>query len=146
MRHILFFSLLAILFLISAYIFHQYHYPQTTLIINNFPLTVDEARTDFQKEKGLAGRKSLAENQGMLFVYHHEQLLSFWMKGMLIPIDIIWLDKHYRVVYVLANLPPCPSQGECPIHTPPTFAQYVLETKAGFSQRHGVVVGTSIIA
>lgn len=59
------------------------------LMVNNYPLHVIEAPTSEQKSQGLAIKKNSSENQGMLFIYNHEQLLSFWMKNMKFPIDII---------------------------------------------------------
>lgn len=46
------------------------------------------------------------------------------------------------VVHVEQNLLPCPRVSVCPSYK--ENAQYVLETMAGFSQKHHVVLGTPI--
>src|SRR3989344_4302445 len=48
-----------------------------------------------ERAQGLSGRKSLAENEGMLFVFGGKDVKpAFWMKDMLMPIDIIWINDR----------------------------------------------------
>lgn len=44
-------------------------------------------------KKGLMFVKAMPENEGMLFYYHEDLNLSFWMKNTLIPLDIIFIRK-----------------------------------------------------
>ena len=60
------------------------------------------------------------------------------------PIDIIWLDNDGKVVHIEQNLKPCVSVFICISYSPNTDSQYVLETVAGFTQRHNVSIGTDI--
>jgi uncharacterized membrane protein (UPF0127 family) len=124
---------------------------KAVVTVNGFNLTADLAITDEQKAEGLAVKDSLKENEGMLFVYEQPSDQSFWMKDMKFPIDIIWLDSNGTVVHIEQNLQPCISVANpgvsvlnCPVYTPDLEAMYVLETVAGFSQRHNIVNGTKI--
>jgi uncharacterized membrane protein (UPF0127 family) len=126
-------------------------YLQARVIVNGFEMTADLAVTDDQKTKGLAIKDDLKENESMLFVYEQPTRLGFWMKDMKFPIDIIWLDRNGTVVHIEHNLQPCISilnSGSsilnCPIYTPDKDSLYVLETIAGFSQKHNVKIGTNI--
>ena len=112
--------------------------------INGFKLIADLAVTQDQQIKGLAIRNDINESEGMLFVFQHPSRQSFWMKDMKFPIDIIWLNANRSVVYIVSNLKPCPVRGYCPGYLPDRNSLYVLETSAGFSQRHNVRVGTQI--
>jgi uncharacterized protein len=119
-------------------------YLKAAVSVNGFKLIADLALTQDQQIKGLAIRNQLNESEGMLFVFQHPSRQSFWMKDMKFPIDIIWLDANRSVVHVVPNLEPCPIRGDCPGYLPDRDSLYVLETSAGFSERHNVRVGTQI--
>jgi uncharacterized protein len=119
-------------------------YLKAAVSVNGFKLIADLALTQDQQIKGLAIRNHVNESEGMLFVFQHPSRQSFWMKDMKFPIDIIWLNANRSVVYIVSNLEPCPIRGYCPGFLPDSDSLYVLETSAGFSQRHNVRVGTQI--
>ena len=48
-----------------------------------------------ERAVGLMGRESLGRDGGMLFVYANDQVLSFWMKGTRIPLDIIFIERQF---------------------------------------------------
>jgi uncharacterized protein len=119
-------------------------YLETKVTINNFDLTVYLAITNEQIIKGLVIKDQLKENEGMLFVYQLPAKYTFSMRGMKFPIDIIWLDNARKVIHIEHSLDPCPSDIDCPKFIPSAAALYVLETIAGFSNRHDVKIGTQI--
>jgi uncharacterized protein len=119
-------------------------YLKSNVTINGFKLTADLALTNKQIEKGLSVKDKLKENEAMLFVFGESAKRSFWMKDMKFPIDIIWLDSDGNVVHIEQNLQPCVSVLICTSYIPNIESQYVLETVAGFTQRHNVSVGTDI--
>ena len=95
-------------------------------------IQVEIADTESERMKGLMFRKSLPEKSGMLFVFPVEDIYSFWMKNTLIPLDMIWLDKDYRVVHIKSFVPICVTD-DCSVYDPGIKAKYVLEVNAGFS-------------
>lgn len=120
-------------------------YLQAKVIVNDdFELTAYMAVTNDQQVKGLSVKDHLKENEGMLFVYEQPTRQAFWMKDMKFPIDIIWLDNARKVIHIEHSLEPCPSDIDCPKFIPSAAALYVLETIAGFSNRHDVKIGTQI--
>jgi uncharacterized protein len=119
-------------------------YLKAVVSVNGFKLIADLALTEDQQIKGLAIKNHVNESQGMLFVFQHSSRQSFWMKDMKFPIDMIWLDANGSVVYIVPNLEPCPIRGDCPGYSPDKDSLYVLETSAGFSQRHNIRIGTQI--
>ncbi|MCX6751552.1 MAG: DUF192 domain-containing protein, partial [Candidatus Nomurabacteria bacterium] len=90
------------------------------------------------QEKGLSGRKSLNEDQGMLFVFYKSEIYPFWMKDMNFAIDIIWIDEDFRVVFIKKN---ASTQSYPETFTPNQNARYVLEGSAGFSEKNNLKVG-----
>ncbi|XKT75141.1 MAG: DUF192 domain-containing protein [Patescibacteria group bacterium UBA2103] len=103
--------------------------------VNNTPLKVAIANTPETRAKGLSGLESLPQSHGLLFVFDENEKYGIWMKGMNFPIDIMWLNEDFRVVYYKANVP---TSSYPKIFYPPTNARYVLETNAGFIEEHGV--------
>jgi uncharacterized membrane protein (UPF0127 family) len=80
----------------------------------------------------------------MLFVFEEPLRHTFWMKDMKFPIDIIWLDSNGKIVHIEEKLMPCPLVLVCPSYAPNADSLYVLETIAGFAQRHNISLGTTI--
>lgn len=66
---------------------------------------VKEARTEEQKRKGLQNIEELPENEGMLFYYDPPEDVSFWMKDVNIPLDIIFIDDDQEVIKVCKGEP-----------------------------------------
>lgn len=66
---------------------------------------VKVAESEEDKIKGLQGRKSLAEDEGMLFVYDEPQTVGFWMKDTDIPLDIIFIDEDLEVISIYQGNP-----------------------------------------
>ena len=94
--------------------------------------------TEAEQREGLSGKKSLADNEGMLFVFDSPTSRGFWMKDMRFAIDIISLDMYMRVVGIIPNA--TPESYPRVFYTPETM-QYTLEVPSGFAQKEGIVVG-----
>src|SRR5215204_5172449 len=116
-------------------------YLKAKVTVKDFALNADVPITSELMSKGLAVKDKLKENEAMLFVFEESAKHSFWMKDMKFPIDIIWLDSDGNVVHIEQNLQPCVSVLICTSYSPNIESQYVLETVAGFTQRHNVSVG-----
>jgi uncharacterized membrane protein (UPF0127 family) len=103
-------------------------------------VNVEIADTSAERTKGLMYRKSLAEYNGMFFIFETEQPLNFWMKNTLIPLDMIFLDANYGVVKVQKNVQPCKID-PCAVFLSGKPAKYVLEVNSGTSDRMGLKAG-----
>ncbi len=107
------------------------------------------ATTEQQREHGLMNQ-SIQNGTFMLFVFPSKAVYSFWMYDTYNSLDIIWLDGSLHgdatVVYIAKNALPCSSaqQQDCTVYTPNATANYVIETRAGFVARYGLVTGTPI--
>ena len=106
-------------------------------------LTVELALTRASQSLGLGGREFMPLNRGMLFVYATKKFRPFWMKGMKIPIDIIWLADG-KVIGINRRVPP-PGPGQDPVRVYPAKpVDMVLETSAGWSRANGLTIGQAI--
>jgi len=120
-------------------------YAQATVIFSDDHVRVRIPTTAKLQEKGLAGVAQLADDEGMLWVYNTPSRVSFWMKGMLMPLDYIWLNRG-RVIDVTENVPAPDSafSTDLPIIDPGVPVDGVLEVAAGYVQRHQVKVGDAV--
>ncbi|MFI5399480.1 MAG: DUF192 domain-containing protein [SAR324 cluster bacterium] len=107
---------------------------------------LDVAELPEDQARGLGGRKALRPDEGMVFVYRERQQPGFWMHGMLIPIDMLWIDTD-RIVYIVHRAPP-PKPGtpdaKLPVYTPPVPANLVLEIAAGRARELDLKVGDKV--
>jgi len=61
--------------------------------INGQKYELEVARTDDAQRKGLSGRKDLAKDKGMLFVYSELDYPQFWMKDTLVPLQLLLIEN-----------------------------------------------------
>ena len=81
-------------------------------------------------------RESLPPDAGMLFVFPHERVLSFWMKNTPLPLSIAYADREGRIVRI-ADLEPHDERGVSSGRP----ALYALEMNRGWFKRKGVMAG-----
>ncbi len=113
--------------------------PNKFLKIAGLDLKVELACTDAQKQQGLMHRSQLDKDQGMLFVFDREQILSFWMKNTLIPLSIAYIDAKGKIIDIQDMKPLDQSP-----HPSKELAQYALEVNQGWFQEHQIKVNSSI--
>ena len=101
---------------------------------------VEIADNDAERAKGLMYRKELPEGQGMLFDFHREQEVSFWMQNTYIPLDMIFIRGDGRILRIAENTEPLstrliPSGG--PVRA-------VLEVIGGTTRKLGIGPGDRV--
>lgn len=118
-----------------------------SVIINGKTIPVEIAKNSQERAKGLSGRASLDAGSGMLFIFEEKsETTTFWMKGMSIPLDIIWIQDA-KIIRIDKNVPaPNP---ETPDNKLKTYSagrsvDYVLEVNAGFSDSNSIKIGDNV--
>jgi uncharacterized membrane protein (UPF0127 family) len=99
----------------------------------------ETARSDEQRRRGLMGRKSLADGEGMLFVFESDRILSFWMKDTLIPLSIAFIARDGRIL----EIRDMESRSLQTIQSARS-ARYALEVPQGWFARMGIGAGDTI--
>ena len=112
--------------------------------IGGTALDIEIADTDAERAQGLSEREALAESAGMFFVFETPGFYNFWMPNMRFPIDIIWIDEHFRVIGFAENVPPLDPGRDAVLYSPPAPIKYALEVVAGFSARHNIAAGQQV--
>jgi len=95
---------------------------------------------DEDLKRGLSGREFLNDQEGMLFVFPYEDFHGIWMKNMLFPIDIIWIQNG-RVVDLKRDARPDTYPY---VFMPKEKASHVLEVSAGFVKGHDILIGMPV--
>lgn len=103
-------------------------------------LDIEFSETNYERETGLMYRTSMEENQGMLFIFSAEFPRNFYMKNTYIPLDIIYLDQHKKIVSFQENAVPLNEAG-LPSEIP---AMYVLEVNAGMAEKWLLEIGDTM--
>lgn len=110
-----------------------------TVLLRGRRYTVELARSEEQRERGLMHRTHLPATQGMLFIFPSRRPLGFWMKDTPLPLDVLFFDADLRLVN-FHSAKPCLAE-PCPIYWAQGFAQYALELNAGQGKAMGLEVG-----
>lgn len=104
-------------------------------------LRIEYATTSEARDRGLGGRTEIPEDYGMLFVFPKDDKYGFWMKDMLVPIDVFWLNSKGQVVSIASDV----AISTYPNVLYPTEpARFVLETVAGFAREYNIATGTPL--
>ena len=109
------------------------------LLIGDRVYQVELAATFEQRRRGLMQRESLGSQQGMLFLYNEPGDHRIWMKNMLIPLWVYWIDANHRVIH-RQRLEPCEGS-PCAVYSAPQHSLYVLELG---DYEHALAVGDRV--
>jgi uncharacterized protein len=101
---------------------------------------VELAVTPTERSRGLMYRRSMPADQGMLFDFERDEMVSMWMRNTYIPLDMLFIRTDGTIARIAANTEPLSertiSSGE-PV-------RYVLELNAGKSAELGISPGDTV--
>ena len=106
---------------------------------NGQQIRAEVEMSDIDMQKGMMFRDSLARGRGMLFIHQAPGLHPYWMYQTRIPLDIVWMDTHHRIVEISPDTPPCKTKASlCGNYGGHQTAQFVLELGGGEARRLGL--------
>lgn len=113
------------------------------IVVGDKTIKVTVAKTKELRTKGLSGVSNLDANSGMLFVFDKLNTNpSFWMKDMLIPIDIVWINDN-KIVKIDKSVPAPTSNtpdNKLKIYSAGQPVDYVLEVNSDFCEENNIKV------
>ena len=119
-----------------------------TFFPNNSASVVMNCELSLSHEERLMGlmfRGELSADEGMLFVYEYPHNVSFWMKNVLIPLDIIFLNETGAVINVEeADVEIDVPYEELRSYCSASPAKWVVEVNQGLCNLYGIDVGTNV--
>jgi uncharacterized membrane protein (UPF0127 family) len=102
---------------------------------------VEVAETPAQMTQGLMFRPSLAPDAGMLFDYREPTIATMWMRNTLIPLDMLFVDDHGRIVNIHQRA--VPQSLDLIAAAAPVRA--VIELNGGTTARLGIMPGDQVV-
>jgi uncharacterized membrane protein (UPF0127 family) len=103
----------------------------TTIRVGGETLDVVVADEGQERYQGLRERSTIADHDGMLFVFDAPTRTSFTMSTVPVPLDIGFYDSDGRLVDRLLMKPCADSQSSCPLYRSSGPFTYALETLEG---------------
>jgi len=100
-------------------------------------LMLEVAATPNARDMGLAKRKSIGADDGMLFVFSVADDYEFWMKDTHMSLDMIFVDPKHKIVFIAPETVP---NSLTPIGAHQKV-QAVIELDAGRATRDGIAIG-----
>ena len=81
-------------------------------------------------------RKNIPDGTGMLFVFEHDQILSFWMKNTPTPLSIAFITKDGKIKDIFDMQP----YSITPVSST-SHVKYALEVPQGWFAKNNIKVG-----
>lgn len=122
----------------------------TSITVGNKKLLVEVVNTDASRELGLSNRKSLSDENGMLFDFTNTDIVrpSFWMKDMDFDLDLIWIENGKIIGISSGATKPTAEQkqdtSKLATYDPPSDITQVLEVNGGWCKKNNIKVGDTI--
>jgi len=120
-------------------------FERSTLVVvtaaREIKFDIELALNDVQRSRGLMFREKMGPYEGMLFDFHREQPVSFWMKNTLIPLDMIFIAADGTIRHIHANAVP---KSEETIPSGGHAVRGVLEINGGSARLLGIKPGDKV--
>lgn len=107
--------------------------------MNKYYLKVEIADTPSKTQKGLMFRKSLEDDNGMLFKFNYPQKLSFWGLNTYIPLDIAFVNSQGKIVNI-SHISPLSTKAV----SSDKACVMAIEANYGYFQKNKIYKGDSI--
>lgn len=102
---------------------------------------VEIANTPHSRAKGLMKKNSIPDDHGMLFIFEKPQIISMWMKNTYIPLDMLFLDKNGKIIWIHENAKPLDES----IISSRFPASFVIELNAGQVKEKNIQITNQVI-
>lgn len=121
-------------------------FAKKTIQVAHIKIQVEVADTNEKASQGLMFRKSMGDDEGMLFVFPSEEPRFFWMKNTFVDLSIAFINKEKKIIDI-QDMKAVKSEMEMnPQSYPSKFpAQYALEMRLGWFKKHNIKVGDKLL-
>jgi uncharacterized membrane protein (UPF0127 family) len=113
--------------------------PRLELTVGMYRIEAEVAAEPGNRAQGLMNRRSMAPQQGMLFVFRDEIQHCMWMRNTYIPLSVAFLDREGRIINI-EDMQPQTENNHCAARP----ARYALEMNRGWFAAKGIKPGTRL--
>lgn len=108
-------------------------------------ITAEKAESEQKRQRGLMGRKTLKDREGMIFYFDETTRHAFWMFKTLIPLAVVFLDENLVVVDI-QFMDPCisPKSEDCPVYVSRRPSRFAIEINQKMAKRYKIGVGERV--
>lgn len=117
----------------------QAQMPRMDFTIGFYRIEAEVAADLKNRMQGLMGRRNLAPQQGMLFVFPEAARHCMWMKNTFLPLSVAFLDEEGRIINI-ADMQPETLDSHCAAKS----ARFALEMNQGWFAAKGIKPGTRV--
>lgn len=96
-------------------------------------------RDQSHQKRGFQLVETLSPNEGLLYILPESKKPEFWMKDVIQPLDIVFIDMNGQV---LDNVPAYPLRED--VITPPINAMYAIELMGGQAVNFQLIKGNTL--
>jgi len=106
-------------------------------------ITLEVVQTEADISKGLMFRRSLPENQGMLFIFSKPDMREFWMKNCEMDIDVAFVAEDFTISVIREMKKPAPGtrESELELYSSRRKVLYAVEMEGGWFKKNGISEG-----
>lgn len=109
------------------------------LRIRGHAVRAEVANTEESRRTGLMFRRSMPDDNGMVFTYEHPGIQSMWMKNTLMPLSVAFIGRDGRILNIEDMQPQT-----LDAHSSDGEAWWSLEMNQGWFAKHGVGKGDKV--
>lgn len=113
--------------------------PRMNLNIGMYRIDAEVAADQPNRMQGLMHRRSMAQHQGMLFVFPEVAIHCMWMRNTFLPLSVAFLDEAGKILNV-EDMQPQTENNHCAARP----ARYALEMNQGWFASKKIKPGTVI--
>lgn len=132
-------KIIALLILMGLNV-HGATFEKTNMALCGLSMNVEVADNDEKREQGLMNRKTLHDDEGMIFIFDQAEPQGFWMKNTLIPLSIGFFDSKGKLFQVIDMEPASSIDLDPKIYKSSKPAKFALEEPQGWFKKKKIGV------
>jgi hypothetical protein len=114
--------------------------PTVKLWLGPEQMDAEMCTTPRETQTGMMFRKTMGENDGMIFSLGYDQQASFWMKNCFVPLSVAYISADGAI----QEIHPLEPHNETAVVSNTNNIRFALETPQGWFEKHHVTPGMVI--